>query len=104
MLRPALFAFISARLEQPWTVELRHSSQCKFLRVTCEKKFGKPAMLRALNSAKSLPVRPPGPSAEDAGWMRPQPKKTTFDPKGQNLLGYTWSRRSRGQGGCSNDK
>lgn len=67
---PALFAFIPG---QPWNSLIRASaSHSEFW----SREFEKPVMLYVMNSSKSVPARPPGPSAsEEQSWMKPQPKK-----------------------------
>lgn len=67
---PALSAYVP---EQPWNSVIRASaSQSEFW----SREFEKPAMLYVMNSAKSVPARPPGPSSsDDQSWMKPQPKK-----------------------------
>ena len=108
---PPLSAFIP---EQPWNSVISASaSHSEFW----SREFEKPAMLYVMNSAKSVPARPPGPGAttsDDQAWMKPQPKKKTgggFDPQrkdgrffkskaGINIC-CAWARANDG---CSNDR
>ena len=100
--------------DQPWNSVIRASaSHSEFW----SREFEKQAMLYVMNSAKSVPAKPAGPSAaDDQSWMKPQPKKKTnsssgFDPQRKDgryfrskagiKICYAWSRAADG---CSNDR